>query len=69
MNALSKIDLNKSDILAFNLSDVTTSIKLFGTDMACRLQKKGDVLIRKEGTLLHGQTPYVSVSDFEKLKY
>ncbi len=67
-NALAKLELNKSDIIAFYMSDVSTSIKLFGTDMACRLQKKGDVLIRKEGTLYHGQTPYVSISDFDKLR-
>ncbi|MDE7264614.1 MAG: hypothetical protein K2N64_08140 [Anaeroplasmataceae bacterium] len=67
-NALAKLELNKCDIIAFNMSDVSTSVKLFGTDMACRLQKKGDVLIRKEGTLFHGQTPYVSISDFEKIK-
>lgn len=67
-NALTKLELNKSDIMAFNMSDVSTSVKLFGSDMACRLQKKGDVLIRKEGTLYHGQTPYVSMSDFDKIK-
>lgn len=67
-NALAKLELNKCDIIAFNMSDVSTSVKLFGTDMACRLQKKGDVLIRKDGVLLHGQTPYVSIADFEKIK-
>ncbi len=67
-NALTKLELNKSDLIAFYISDVSTSIKLFGTDMACRLQKKGDVLIRKEGALYHGQTPYVSISDFDKIK-
>lgn len=66
-NALSKLELNKSDIVAFNMTDVSTSIKLFGSDMACRLQKKGDVIIRKDGILYHGQTPYVSVADFEKI--
>ena len=67
-NALAKLEMNKCDIMAFNMSDVSTSVKLFGSDMACRLQKKGDVLIRKDGTLHHGQTPYVSVADFEKIK-
>ncbi len=65
--ALSKLEMNKSDIIAFNMSDVSTSIQLFGSDIACRLQKKGDVLIRKDKTLYHGQTPYVSISDFEKI--
>lgn len=68
-NALSKLEMNKCDIIAFNMSDVSTSVKLFGSDMACRLQKKGDVLIRKDGTLYHGQTPYVSVADFDKIKF
>ncbi|MDE5546819.1 MAG: hypothetical protein K2I88_05090, partial [Anaeroplasmataceae bacterium] len=68
-NALAKLEMNKCDIIAFNMSDVSTSVKLFGSDMACRLQKKGDVLIRKDGTLYHGQTPYVSVADFEKIKF
>ncbi|MDE7106527.1 MAG: hypothetical protein K2O22_05125, partial [Anaeroplasmataceae bacterium] len=68
-NALSKLEMNKCDIVAFNMSDVSTSVKLFGSDMACRLQKKGDVLIRKDGTLYHGQTPYVSVADFDKIKF
>ena len=67
-NALMKLELNKSDIVAFNMSDVSTSVKLFGSDIACRLQKKGDVLIRKDGTLYHGQTPYITISDFEKIK-
>ncbi len=66
-NDLAKIDLNKSDIICFNVSDVSTSLKLFGSDMACRLQKKGDVLIRKDGTIYHGQTAYVSTSDFDKM--
>lgn len=65
--ALSKLEMNKSDIIAFYMSDVSTSIQLFGSDIACRLQKKGDVLIRKDKTLYHGQTPYVSISDFEKI--
>lgn len=67
-NTLMKLELNKSDLMVFNLNDVSTSVKLFGSDMACKLQKKGDVLIRKDGTLYHGQTPYVSVSDFDKIK-
>lgn len=66
-NALAHLELNKSEIVAFNMNDVSTSIKLFGSDIACRLQKKGDVLIRKKGVLYHGQTPYVSLSDFEKI--
>ncbi|MDE5714978.1 MAG: hypothetical protein K2I42_02490, partial [Anaeroplasmataceae bacterium] len=66
-NALSHLELNKSDVVAFNMNDVSASIKLFGSDIACRLQKKGDVLIRKNGVLYHGQTPYVSLSDFEKI--
>ncbi len=64
---LSKLEMNKSDIIAFYMSDVSTSIQLFGSDIACRLQKKGDVLIRKDKTLYHGQTPYVSISDFDKI--
>lgn len=67
-NALAKLEMNKFDLVAFNMSDVSTSVKLFGSDMACRLQKKGDVLIRKDGTLFHGQTPYVSITDFDKIK-
>ncbi|MDE7161354.1 MAG: hypothetical protein K2N65_01200 [Anaeroplasmataceae bacterium] len=67
-NALMKLELNKCDLMAFNMTDVSTSVKLFGSDMACRLQKKGDVLIRKEKTLYHGQTPYVSIADFDKIK-
>ncbi len=66
-NELSKLELNKADIVAFNMADVSTSLKLFGSDMACRLQKKGDVIIRKDNNLYHGQTPYVSTNDFEKL--
>ncbi|MDE6661051.1 MAG: hypothetical protein K2J93_04465 [Anaeroplasmataceae bacterium] len=68
-NALAKLEMNKCDIIAFNMSDVSTSVKLFGSDMACRLQKKGDVLIRKDNTLYHGQTPYVSITDFDKIKF
>lgn len=66
-NGLSKINLENSDILALYLNDVSTSIKLFGSDIACRLQKKGDVLYQSQNRLFHGQTPYVSLDDFEKI--
>ena len=66
-NELAKLELNKANIVAYNMADVSTSLKLFGCDMACRLQKKGDVIIRKDNNLYHGQTPYVSTSDFEKI--
>lgn len=64
---LAKIDLNKSDMICFNMNDVATSLKLFGSDMACRLQKKGDVIIRKDSKIYHGQTAYVSTNDFDKI--
>lgn len=66
-NELAKIDLNHSDIIAFSTADVTTSLKLFGTDMACRLQKKGDVLIQTGNRLYHGQAPYVSTKNFDTI--
>lgn len=68
-NELSKLELNKMDILCFNINDITTSVKLFGSDMALRLMKKGDVLLRMNNTIYHGQTPYISTSDFEKICY
>lgn len=66
-NAIGKLDLNQSDLMVFQSSDVSTSVKLFGSDMACRLQKKGDVLIRINGQMYHGQTPYISTKDFENV--
>ncbi|MDE5565392.1 MAG: hypothetical protein K2I77_00230, partial [Anaeroplasmataceae bacterium] len=66
-NDLTKIDLNKSDLVCFNMNDVSTSLKLFGSDMICRLKKKGDVIIRKDSTIYHGQAAYVSTDDFDKI--
>ena len=68
-NELSKLELNRMDILCFNINDITTSVKLFGSDMALRLMKKGDVLLRMDNIIYHGQTPYISTSDFEKICY
>ena len=66
-NELGKLELNNSDIISFYNSDVTTSLKLFGTDMASRLQKKGDVIIESEGKIFHGQAPYISLDDFNSI--
>lgn len=66
-NDLTKIDLNKSDLVCFNMNDVSTSLKLFGSDMICRLKKRGDVIIRKDSTIYHGQAAYVSTDDFDKI--
>ena len=68
-NELSKLELNRMDILCFNINDITTSVKLFGSDMALRLMKKGDVLLRMDNIIYHGQTPYISTSDYEKICY
>ena len=66
-NELSKLELNKMDIMCLNISDLTTSVKLFGNDMALQLLKKGDALLRMNNTVYHGQTPYISTNDFEKI--
>lgn len=66
-NDFLKIDVLNCDILAFYTADVTSSIKIFGSDIACRLQKKGDVLMLNGNTIKHGQTPYISIDDFEKI--
>ncbi|MGM9970575.1 MAG: hypothetical protein ACI35S_09300 [Anaeroplasma sp.] len=66
-NSLFKVNLAGSDILSFFTSDISTSIKIFGSDMACRLQKKGDVLYQSNNKIYHGQTPYISNDDFEKI--
>lgn len=66
-SALSKINLGNCDILSFHLADVTTSVKLFGCDIACRLQKKGDVLYQSKNKIYHGQAPYISLDDFDKI--
>lgn len=64
---LLKLELNNSDIISFYTPDVTTSLKLFGSDMASRLQKKGDVIIETEGSIYHGQAPYISIEDFNTI--
>ena len=66
-NDLQRIEVMNSDIISFYTADVTTSVKIFGSDIACRLQKKGDVLILSGNTVNHGQTPYISTDDFEKI--
>ena len=66
-NVFNKMNLNNCDILAFYLNDVSTSVKLFGCDIACRLQKKGDILYQTKSKIYHGQTPYISLDDFEKI--
>lgn len=66
-SALGKLNLGNCDVLSFHLSDVTTSVKLFGSDIACRLQKKGDVLYQSKNKIYHGQAPYISTDDFDKI--
>ena len=66
-NALSKLELNHSDLIVVQTTDVSTSLKLFGSEMACKLQKKGDVLIASKGKVFHGQTPYISIQDFDSI--
>ena len=60
----SKVEMNNSDVLAFRINDISTSVKLFGSDIACRLQKKGDVIYQSKNGIFHGQTPYISLDDF-----
>ena len=62
-----KINFNNCDILSLHLNDVSTSVKLFGCDIACRLQKKGDILYQTKSKIYHGQSPYISLDDFEKI--
>ena len=62
-----KVNLNNCDVLSFHLNDVSTSVKLFGCDIACRLQKKGDILYQTKSKIYHGQAPYISIDDFEKI--
>lgn len=64
---MEKLDLNNCDIIAFKTSDVGMSLKLFSSDMACRLLKKGDCLIISDGKTSHGQAPYISISDFNDI--
>jgi hypothetical protein len=66
-NDFLKIDIENKDILAFYTADITSSVKIFGSDIASRLQKKGDVLMLSGNTISHGQTPYISIDDFEKI--
>ena len=54
-------------LAGININDLTTSIKLFGSDIALRLSKKGDCLVRMNEKIYHGQTPYISDNDFEKI--
>lgn len=65
--ALQKINLENCDVLSLHLNDVAISIKLFGCDIACRLQKKGDILYQSKNKIYHGQSPYISLDDFEKV--
>ncbi len=65
--ALFKLNISNCDIISFYTSDITTSVKLFGYDIACRLQKKGDVIMQSKNRLYHGQAPYISLDDFEKI--
>lgn len=64
---LFKVNTINGDIISFYTSDVTASIKIFGSDIACRLQKKGDVLVLSGNTTYHGQAPYISLDDFENI--
>lgn len=66
-NDFLKVDIENKDILAFYTADITSSVKIFGSDIASRLQKKGDVLMLSGNTISHGQTPYISIDDFEKI--
>lgn len=64
---LGRLNLESADLLALHLNDVSTSVKLFGSDIGCRLQKKGDFLYQSKTKIYHGQSPYVSLDDFEKI--
>ena len=64
---LFKLNLSNCDILSFHLGDVSISVKLFGSDLACRLQKKGDIIYQSKARIYHGQSPYISLDDFEKI--
>ncbi len=66
-NQLNRLNLNNSDILSFYQADISSSIKMFGGDIASRLQKKGDILFQTDNKLFHGQAPYISLDDFEKI--
>lgn len=67
INVLSRINIQNSDIVSFYLSEISSSIKLFGSDVASRLQKKGDVIIQSNSKIRHGQAPYISLEDFENV--
>lgn len=62
-----KININNCDVVSLHLNDLKTSVKLFGCDIACRLQKKGDILYQTKSKIYHGQAPYISLDDFEKI--
>lgn len=64
---LGRLNLESADLLSLHLNDVSTSVKLFGSDIGCRLQKKGDFLYQSKTKIYHGQSPYVSLDDFEKI--
>lgn len=60
-----KLKFSNFEYIFFYTKEVSLSIDLFGSDIASRLQKKGDALIYSKKGILHGQSPFVSIDDFE----
>ncbi len=64
---LGSITLNNASKICFYTSSLDLSLKLLNSDICCALQKKGDVLYQIDNQIHHGQSPYLSISDYEKI--
>ncbi len=63
--SISKLQVQNSKAIFFKTEEILLSLKMLGNDLSCYLQKKGDILFLDQNELYHGQTPYLSESDFQ----
>lgn len=64
---LRKLTLNYSAYMMLNTMDIEFSLKTVNSDLGCLLQKKGDFLYLSQQKIRHGQIPYLSMTDYNRL--
>lgn len=64
---LKLLNLNLYQKLLFKIDDLSISLKLTNTDIACMLDGKGEFIYMENKKISHGQAPYISMTDFLKI--
>lgn len=64
LDELQKLNIQNTLICFFQTKEIMLSLKVLGNDQACYLQRKGDVVLMKEGLTIHGQIPFISENNY-----